>query len=258
MIEKVQSADGTTIAYERAGSGPALIVVGGAFNVRLSASGLVPLLASDFTVYSYDRRGRGDSTDTLPYAVEREVEDLVALADAAGGSVALYGHSSGGVLALEAVAAGLATTQLAVYEPPYSVGDVPRVAADYATRVQAAADAGRRDEVAHIFFREAVGLPEEALQSMAAAPFWPGMLAVAHTIPYENALVGDGSVPTDRLGRIVVPTLVISGGSSPEDMRAAADSVATAIPNAQRLVLEGQDHAVANEVVAPVLVSFLS
>jgi pimeloyl-ACP methyl ester carboxylesterase len=259
MPDTVRSADGTTIAYERSGRGPALILIGGAFNDRRSADAHVPLLAPHFTVYAYDRRGRGDSTDTPPYAVEREVEDLAALVDASGGPAFVYGHSSGAVLALEAAARGVPVRKLAVHEPPYMVDDTrEKPPADYAGRVQAAVDRGDRKEAAQIFLREAVGVPAAVVDTVEQWPDWPGMLSVAHTIPYDIAIVGDGSMPAARLATISVPTLAVDGGASPPWARNAVAAVAAAVPGAQRLTIEGQDHAVAPDALAPVLIEFFS
>jgi pimeloyl-ACP methyl ester carboxylesterase len=258
VTETLHSRDGTTIAYERSGEGPALLIIGGAFSNRHSGAAYVPLLAPHFTVYTYDRRGRGDSTDTPPYAVAREIEDLDALAAVAGGSLLVHGHSSGAVLALEATAAGLPVTRLSVYEPPYMVeGTRDRPTAEQAARVQAAVDAGRLDEAARIFLREAVGLPDDAIAMIEQSPGWAGMLAVAPTLPYDNAIVGDGSLPTDRLAGITVPTLVVAGGASPAWARASVAALAECLPNARHLTIEGQAHAVAPEVLVPVLTEFL-
>ena len=176
MTETVQSADGTTIAYERTGTGPAVILIGGAFNDRHSPSVLAAALSPHFTVFSYDRRGRGDSGDTYPFAVAREAEDLDALTTAAGGSALVYGHSSGAVLALEAAAAGVPITKLAVYEPPYTFDpeslDPP---SDGAARIQSALDAGDREQAAEIFMTM-TGMDVGSIEWVKGAPFWPGMV----------------------------------------------------------------------------------
>lgn len=250
----VQSSDATTIAYERTGAGPPLILVGGTFNTRHSMSGLALLLAPHFTVYAYDRRGRGDSGDTPPYAVQREIEDLHALIAAAGGSALVYGHSSGAALALEAAARGLPIAKLAVYEPPYILDeDGDELAGDYAVRVQAAVDAGHPDQAADIFLED---LPADVLEAIKQSPAWPGMVAVAHTLPYDIAVVGDDAVPVERLATITVPTLAIDGGASPAWARNALAAVAEAVPRAQRITIDGQDHGVADDAVAPVLIDF--
>jgi pimeloyl-ACP methyl ester carboxylesterase len=248
------SADGTKIAYDRAGDGPALILAGGALNNRHSAGALVPLLAPYFSVITFDRRGRGDSGDTPPYAPAREVEDLVALIDAAGGSAMVYGHSSGAVLALEAAAAGAPITRLGVYEPPYLTdpngGDK---SAARSRKIQAALDAGDRGTAVEIFIRS-TGAPFDP--AMKESPWWPAMTAVAQTIPYDLALVGDSSVPTDRLTKIGVPTLGIYGGASPDWARDSIAAVTSAIPGARHMVLEGQTHAADPVALAPVIIEF--
>lgn len=257
MTRSLRSTDGTVIAYELTGAGPALVIIGGAFNDRHSMASLVPLLASSATVVTYDRRGRGDSGDTLPWAVEREVEDLAAVIAAVGGSASLYGHSSGGALALEAAARGLQVTSVAVYEPPYTADkDRTEASDEYAGRVRAALDAGDPEGAAEAFLED---VPPEVLTMIKGSPSWPGMVAIAHTLPYDIALVEDGgAIPVERLGSISVPTLVMAGGGSDAWAHNAADAVAAAVPGARRLTLEGQSHAVADEVVAPVLLTFLA
>jgi pimeloyl-ACP methyl ester carboxylesterase len=257
VIKTVHSADGTTIAYERSGTGPAVILVGGALSSRQSARALADLLAPHFTVYAFDRRGRGDSTDAVAYTVEGEVEDLRALVSAAGGSAFVYGHSSGGVLAIEAAARGVPIAKLAVYEPPYMIDETRRKPpADLVTRVQAAVEAGQPDHAAETFLLEAVGFPADVVATTEQSPGWAGMVAVAHTLPYDLALVGDGSMPTARLATIAVPTLVVDGGASPDWARNAVAAVATAIPGARRLTIEGQNHGVTANLLAPALVDF--
>jgi pimeloyl-ACP methyl ester carboxylesterase len=257
MVEIARSADGTAIAYERTGSGPPLVLVGGAFSNRHGAAYLTPPLVDAYTVYAYDRRGRGDSGDTPPYAVEREIDDLHALLAAAGGSAFVYGHSSGAVLSLLATASGLPATKLAVYEPPFMLdGTRERPSADYAARVQAAVDAGDRSTAAQTFFREAVQIPEPLLEGMIDSPAWPSMLEVAHTIPYDNAIVGDGSLPTARLATITVPTLAIAGDASPDWAQRSVAELAATIPGAREVRLAGQTHQVDPAVLAPVLREF--
>jgi pimeloyl-ACP methyl ester carboxylesterase len=256
MIEHQTSADGTKIAFERTGEGPALIIIGGALNSRRSADMLVPLLAQHFTVFAYDRRGRGDSTDTPPYSPEREIEDLKALIDAAGGSAYAYGHSSGAILALEAAAAGAPIAKLAAYEPPYLTGDAPEEPWDaFRDRVQGALDAGDRGAAVELFIRHTGSEFDEGMKSM---PWWPAILGVAHTLPYDLTLTGDGSVPADRLSGISIPTLGIYGGASPSWAGSAISAVAAAVPAMKQEELAGQNHGVANEAVAPVLNDFFS
>lgn len=250
-MEKVQSADGTTIVYERTGSGPALVIVTGAFCDRGSSAALAGKL-SDYTVYRYDRRGRGDSGDTRPYATQREVEDLAAVIEAAGPAY-VFGHSSGAVLALEAAAAGVPMRKLAVYEPPYTGGGEP--AEPVAARLAELAATGHRDQAAEEFLLM-TGMPAQVVGHIKASPGWEPMLAIAHTLAYDVRLCGDGLVHADRLSRISVPTLVMAGGNSAPWAAPVAESVAGAIPDARVRILDGQDHGVTDEAIMPLLTGF--
>lgn len=254
MVQTVQSADGTTIAYEQTGSGAPLVLVGGALNSRWSAAPLVPLLVGDFTVISYDRRGRGDSTDTPPYAVEREIEDLRALADAVGGPVHLYGHSSGAILCLEAAAAGLPVRKIAVYEPPYLTHqsrDEPWQA--FANKVKALADSGQHDQAVEAFMRH-VGAHFD--ERMMQQPWWPALAALAPTLPYDLTLSADGVVPEERFAGLAAPVLALYGGASPDWAPASAAAVASSVKDGRQGVLPGQNHDVAPEALVPFLVGF--
>ncbi len=259
-MEQTQSADGTTIAFDRSGNGPALILVYGALNDRSTGIPLAELLAPKFTVYRYDRRGRGSSGDTPPYAAEREIEDLEAIMDEAGGSAQVYGHSSGGVLALEAAARKLPITKLAVYEPPYIIeGDRSAPALDLPARLTELVSSGRRGEVVKLFLVEAVGMPPDVVAQMESSPGWPGMEALAHTLPYDFDLVGNGNgMPTGRLATIRVPTLALDGGASPDWARHSVREVAAVIPGALHITLDGQTHGADVNVLAPVLEEFFS
>jgi pimeloyl-ACP methyl ester carboxylesterase len=259
----VTSKDGTKIAHERSGKGPPVIIVNGALTTRSGAAELAQLLASSFTVYSYDRRGRGDSADAKTYVVEREIEDLEALIDEAGGSAYVYGGSSGASLAIEAAAKlGGEIKKLALFEAPY---DESEGAADKWKRFRIelgerlAAD--RRGDAVALFLK-LVGVPDETLAGMKASPAWPGMEAIAPTIAYDSAVVGDDrSVPVERAAKIQAATLVMDGGASVETMpfmRVTADKLAKAIPNARRRTIEGQGHDVSAKVMAPILIEFFS
>jgi pimeloyl-ACP methyl ester carboxylesterase len=252
MVNAARSADGTRIAYERTGDGPVLILAGGALNNRHSADALIPLLAEKFSVVAFDRRGRGDSTDTPPYAPAREVEDLNALIDAVGGSAMVFGHSSGAVLALEAAAGGAAITRLAVNEPPYLTGNAETGNATL-QEIKGALDAGDRGTAVEIFIR-GTGAPFNP--AVKTQPWFAALEAVAHTLPYDLALVGDSSVPVDRLAKITAPTLGLFGGASPEWAAASIAAVIGAIPGATQKVLDGQTHAPEPAVLAPVLSDF--
>ena len=259
-MNQIISKDGTIIAFDRSGEGPAVILVGGAFQYRAidpRTTQLATLLAQHFTVFHYDRRGRGDSSDTQTYTVEREVEDLDALNKEAGGQAAVFGMSSGAALAIEAVARGLAITKLAFYEPPFNSGDkrARQASESYTRQLTALLTEGRRGDAVALAMTT-WGASAEAIAGMRQTPIWSLFESVAPTLAYDNAVMGDGSVPTERLATITVPTLVIDGGASPAFMQNAAQAVAHALPNAQRRTLEGQTHDVTPEALAPVLVEF--
>ncbi len=239
-MNTVTSKDGTSIAFDRSGEGAAVILVGGAIQHRAidpSTARLAELLSSTFTVVHYDRRGRGDSGDTAPYAVEREIEDIDALIQDAGGSASLFGMSSGAVLSLDAADRGLGITKLALYEPPLMVDDSrPPVPQDYRERLSAMLSEGRRGDAVELFMTEAVGLPAEAVSPMRGAPFWPGLESVAHTLPYDDAIMGDLTsgkpLPAARWARVTIPTLVIDGGESPAWARNAVQAIVDVLPQA--------------------------
>jgi len=262
----VNSKDGTTIAFDRLGAGPPVILVGGAFSERKYKGmlQLADLLASRFTVINYDRRGRGDSGDTAPYAVEREVEDLGALIESAGGSAYVWGMSSGAVLAGRAAAAGLPIEKLALYQPPFSVdrnGHLPPE--DLGPRLRELIAAGRRSQAVKYFITKGMGAPAVFVGLMRLAPpMWKRLKAVAHTLPYDYAIMGDTvtgkPLAADPWASVSAPTLVIDGGKSPASLRKAADALAEVVPGAQRRTLEGQSHNVSMKVLAPVLEAFFA
>lgn len=252
-MEKVQSADGTMIAVDRTGSGPALVLVVGAFCDRTSTRSLAGGLSDRFTVFEYDRRGRGDSSDTAPYSVDREVEDLAAVIAAAGGSAFVFGHSSGAALALEAASGGANLRALAVYEPPYT--EAP--SAELEQQLSSLIDSGQPSRAAQCFL-SVTGMPAEAIAGMTKTPYWPRMCALAPTLVYDLRLCNGGFAPVDRLPMITVPTLALAGGASPSWARAAAQAVVSAVPGARQRVFDGQDHVVADEVLIPELITFFS
>jgi len=263
-VNKATSRDGTAIAFDRSGEGPAVILVGGALSDRSAGAPLTALLAPRFTVLTYDRRGRGDSGDTAPYAVEREVEDIEALIKGAGGSALLVGHSSGAVLALEA-ARLLPTkiTKLALYEPPFIVDDSrPPVPGGYATRLTDLVASGRRGDAVELFMTEAVSVPPEMVAQMRQAPMWPALQALAHTLAYDGAVMegamSGSPAPLKRWAAVTVPTLVMDGGASPAWARNAVQALVDVLLNARRRTLEGQTHGVAPEALAPVLGEFFA
>jgi pimeloyl-ACP methyl ester carboxylesterase len=253
------SADGTAIAFDRLGEGPPLIMVTGAFNTRTTTAPLSAAVQDQFTVLNYDRRGRGDSGDTLPYAVEREIEDLDALIAEAGGGAAVFGYSSGATLALKAAAHGSQITRLALYEPPFLVDDSrPPLPADLPAQLDELVSSGRRGAAVELYQTQAIGLPEEMVIQMRQAPFRPALEAIAHTLVYEAMIVGDLTLPTELIASIETPTLVIDGEQSPPLLRNAARAVAEALPNGRRHTLPGQTHDISPEATAPVLTEFLS
>ncbi|MEU2714977.1 alpha/beta hydrolase [Streptomyces sp. NPDC007205] len=259
MDKKTTSRDGTSLAYEVIGQGPTVILVSGAMSTGGTVAPLAQRLAGRCTAVVYDRRGRGESGDTKPYEVEREVEDLAALIDAVGGEAALFGVSSGGALVLEAVAGGLPAVRAAVYEVPYAdflQGGAEREAT-YKEQLNKALADGRRGDAVELFLR-LTGLGEEVIRGARESPMWAGMEAVAPSLAYDDAVMGDGLLPRDRIAAISVPVLVVAGGASPEWMREANRTVAETLPQGTYRVLEGQTHMVEPEVLGPVLADFLT
>ncbi|MFC6019288.1 alpha/beta fold hydrolase [Plantactinospora solaniradicis] len=265
-MDRVISKDGTSIAYERSGSGPRVILIGGNLDDGSENAPLVPALAERFTVLNYARRGRGESGDTLPYAVAREIEDIVALIDAAGAPVHLFGASSGGALAFEATLAGLPVERIAVYEVPYLTDeDIVQQYRAYVEQLQHALSARRRGDALDLFMRLA-GSGEEDIAAAHTSPMWPSLESLAPTLAYDAACLGDGRPPVTRLARITQPTLVATGGTpdphtaglQPGFFDAAADVIAAHVPKAERRVVEGQGHVADPAVLAPVLAEFLA
>ncbi len=261
-MPSVTSKDGTRIAYDTVGKGPTVVLVAGAFQYRAfdqRTTQLAALLSERLTVVHYDRRGRGESSDTKPYAVEREVQDIAALIAACGGSAAVFGMSSGAMLTMEAAASGLPITKVALYEVPFTGGDpaAVRLAESYTHQLTSLLAEGRRGEAVELAMTR-FGTPPQAIAGMKQSPAWPMFEAIAPTLAYDNAIMGNGAVPAARLASVKVPTLVIDGGASPEFMHAAAKETAAAIPRAKRLTLDGQTHAYAPEVLAPALLDFFS
>jgi pimeloyl-ACP methyl ester carboxylesterase len=264
-MRTVTSRDGTTIAFDQAGSGPALILVGGMFEQRAMDSetaqlAAFPLLAQHFTVFHYDRRGRGDSTDTQPYAVEREIEDIEALVDEAGGEAFVFGISSGAALAMEA-AIGLRgkIKKLAMYEAPYNDDEAARQAwKAFRRQLDELLAAGRRGDAVGLFMM-LLGMPADQLDEVRRYPMWSMWEAIAPTIAYDAAVLGeDASVPVGRAAGVAVPALIMDGGASYPFMRITAMALTNAMPYGQHRTLEGQTHEVAAEVIAPVLVELFN
>src|SRR5215472_11285332 len=254
MAKTLSSRDGTSIGYDSQGEGPALVLVDGALTVHSSGSGeLAALLAPHFTVYGFDRRGRGHSGDTLPYAVDREIDDIEAVVDRAGGRAFLYGHSSGGPLAMRsAIRLGGKVGKLAMYEPPYNNDPGAQESwSQYLRELSEALADGRRGDAVALFMRF-VGTPAERVEDMRRASFWPGMEAVAPTLAYDHAaILGEPwSVPTELAARVPVPALVMSGDAGLPFMPDAARALSQAIPQGQLRTLEGQTHEVNPGVLA--------
>jgi pimeloyl-ACP methyl ester carboxylesterase len=257
-MDTVTSRDGTVIAYDRLGDGAPVVLVCGGSTDRMANAGLASELASGFTVYNHDRRGRGDSGDTPPYAVEREVEDIAAVIEAAGGTAHLYGTSSGAGLAMEAAASGLPIRKLAMWEPPYSLPNHPRPPVDTAKVFTDLVAAGRRDDAVEYFMAKVVGLPPEFVAGARQAPFWESQVKIAHTLAYDATIMGDYGLPEARAKAVKVPTIVIDGAASFDFIHETADALAELIPDAQRRTLPGQTHNVDPAVLAPVLAEFFA
>ncbi len=264
-MNKITSKDGTTIAYEKSGTGPALILVDGALTYRSFGpmQHLAELLAPHFMVYTFDRRGRGESSNSKPYSVDREIEDIDALIDVAGGSAFVYGISSGACLALEAAAKlGSKIKKLALYEAPYSsLQGAAQAWKDYRKQLADLLADGRRGDAVALFM-QFVGTPPEQVNGMRSAPMWPMFEAVAPTLAYDAAAMGtDRSAPLDRAAKVSAPALVMDGGANLADrpfMHETAATLAKVIPHAWQRTLEGQTHDVNPEVLAPVLQEFLT
>src|SRR6266404_2018597 len=258
-MSTVLSKDGTAIVFDKLGSGEPVILVDGALCSRSFGPlpKLAPLLAPHFTVFHYDRRGRNESGDTPPYAVERELEDIEALIAQAGGSASVFGISSGAALSLAAAARGAKIKKLALYEPPFvAVSSARTVPPDSEARLSQLIAAGRRGDAVKFFLVDMVGMPAIFAYIMRVLPVWPKLKAVAHTLPYDAAVLGDFSLPKERAASVAVPTLAIGGEKSPVELRSAVSAVAGTVPRAKLRMLKGQTHNVSVKVLAPVLVEF--
>ncbi|HEU5203250.1 MAG TPA: alpha/beta hydrolase [Candidatus Limnocylindrales bacterium] len=257
-LHTVTSVDGTTIAYDRLGDGPPVVLVSGGSTDRMANAALAAALAPGFTVFNYDRRGRGPSGDTPPYAVAREVEDIAAVIEAAGGSAHLYGTSSGAALALEAAASGVPLRKLALWEPPWFVDPAQRPPLDSADTYRRFVAEGRRDKAVEYFMADVVRLPAEFVAFAKTQPWWAGQEAIAHTLAYDAEVMGDYLIPTDRARKVAVPTIILTGGDSFPFFRETADAVAGIIPDARTGVLEAQEHNVDPQVIGAALAEFFA
>lgn len=261
------SKDGSTIAVDTVGQGPTVILVGGAFNDRSTVAGVAAVLAPHFTAVTYDRRGRGDSTDLavaagLGFQVLNEIDDLAAVIEHAGGHAALFGHSSGAILCLEAALAGLPVDAVAVYEPPFRADpELPHPPADILERITAAVEKGDRDGAASLFLGEAVGVPAEAVAGMKQGPEWAFLADKALSLPYDVA-VSQPWEPAgrERLAALTMPVLAVYGDQTSPGLRAGTEFVAESVPGAQLEVLPGEDHSVLRnpEALEPTLRTFFS
>lgn len=256
MVDKVTSVDGTVLACHRSGDGPPAILVSGAFNAAQAMIPLARALAPRMTAIAFDRRGRGASGDTPPYAVAREIEDLAALIAAVGGEACLYGHSSGAILAFEAAAAGLPVSRLVMFEPPYRLPAGPQLPPGYHERMAALVSAGQHGEAVSYFMIHAVGLPAAAVSQLRRGPQWAAMEALAPSAVYDGLVVGDASVPAARLAALTVPTLTLDSQGSAPWLRATAAAVADIVPGHHHRSLDGTFHQVPPDALAPVLAGF--
>jgi pimeloyl-ACP methyl ester carboxylesterase len=264
-MQTVTSKDGTTIAYDRTGTGPAVVLVGGAFSHRAFPKmvELAELLSTRFMVINYDRRGRGDSGDTSAYTVEREIEDLAAVIDAIGGRASLWGWSSGGILALYAAAAGLPIDRVALYEPPFLIDDSRTPPpAGFAARIDELLATGRRGPAVTSILTTGMGMPGPIATALRLTPMWKRLKAIAHTFPYDWAIIGDNHagrpLRAAEWSASTTPTLVLAGAKSPAQLRNAARAIAEILPNAQHRELPKQSHNPSMKALAPVIAEFLA
>jgi pimeloyl-ACP methyl ester carboxylesterase len=258
-MRTVISKDGTPIAFDQSGEGPSIILVDGAFNERSTGVPLAATLSQSFTVFNYDRRGRGASGDSVAYAPLREIEDLDALITEAGGQATVFGYSSGAILALMAAACGLTITKLALYAPPFLVdAKTRRQFKDLVGQLAERIASGHRGEAVELFQTQGLGMPPPVVAQLRQAPFWPALEAIAHTLVYEATFLCDMDVLAQQLPFITVKTLVISGSEAQARMRESAQALADALLIASYRALSGQTHEIVPAVLAPVLEEFFA
>ncbi|MFD8345349.1 MULTISPECIES: alpha/beta fold hydrolase [Streptomyces] len=264
--DMVVSADGTQIAFDRSGTGPAVVLVASALADRSDTAKLAALLAEDFTVINYDRRGRGASGDADSYTPDREIEDIAALVAHVGGSASLFGSSSGAVLALRAAAAGVGVDRLALYEPPFVVADGDDgPPGDLAQQVNALLADGRDGDAVRYFMTRVQGMPGAAVFFMKLMPkVWANLTGMARTLPYDIAVMGETQrgepLRPEEWQGVTVPTRVLTGGKSPAAFRRAADAVTEILPRADHRVLPGLGHGavvMTPRKIAPQITEFL-
>jgi pimeloyl-ACP methyl ester carboxylesterase len=263
-MNTVQSKDGTKIAFDRTGRGPALVLVDGALCYRKFGpmQTIAKLLAPHFTVFTFDRRGRGESTDGAAYSVEREVEDIAALIEEAGGSAYVFGTSSGAALTLEAAARLKGIRKAALYEAPFFFDEAyPPRPDDYLGKMTALIAADRRSEALALFMKT-VGTPAIFINVMRVTPVWSKLKRVAHTLPYDLTIVSDTrrgkALSAERWASVTMPVLTAVGGKSPAWWQKAMKELADVLPNAQHVTLPGQTHMVKASVLAPILIEFFA
>jgi pimeloyl-ACP methyl ester carboxylesterase len=255
-MRKVVSRDGTTIAYEKTGEGPPIVLLNGGFRDHTIFDSLVPELAQHCTTYVYDRRGRGESGDAPAYAVEREIEDLEAVIGEAGGEAVVFAGSSGANLALEAALTSAPISKLALHEPYYRVGGFQKPPDDFTENLRALLAADKRGEAAEYFLAELVGFTSEVIADWRRSPLWATNVTNAHTLLYDTAICGDFNVPVERLAAFRTPTLVVNSDQTSDWLRAAARAIAAALPNGWGMQLPGAWHRVQPDILGRVLVGF--
>jgi pimeloyl-ACP methyl ester carboxylesterase len=257
-MDMVTSSDGTPIAYEKTGSGPAIIFATGAFNDHHTAVPLAAALADGFTVVTYDRRARGASGDTRPYAIDREVEDLAAVIGTTGGPAAVFGFSSGAVLALRAAADGLEITHLFLYEAPFAF-DGPARKDDLPARLQALIDGGEPGAAVSLFQSEGIGLPPQMVAQIRQSPMFAALEAIAQSTVYDATLTTEHAVPSDAMAAVTTPTLVMTGAQTWPVLAAAASRLTEVLPNVSRIEVEGgENHGIPAEQAATAMRDFLT
>ncbi len=257
-MQKVPSSDGTAIAYESTGNGPAIVLLNGAFRDHTIFDSLVPMLTDRCTTYAYDRRGRGMSGDAPTYSIDREIDDLAAVIEAAGGGAVVFAGSCGANLALEAVLAGVPITKLALHEPFYRAEGYPTPPQDFADRLRALLADGDRDAAAELFLGDFIGLSLETIEQWRQGPIWAANEANAATLLYDTIICGDHRVPVSRLASVSTPSLVLNSEGTSEWLRAAAQATGDALPNGRTLELPGSWHRIDTEILARVLNGFVT
>ncbi len=257
-MNTVISKDGTRIAYEKSGNGPAFILTDGAFCSKNFGPmvKLAPVLSKHFTVFSYDRRARGESGDTRPYDIQREIEDIEALINKAGGSASVFAISSGAILALQAAASGLNIKNLALLEPPFIGNEKGSRATNAFQQLSQLIADGKKEEACKYYLRKVIGLPAIIPFFLSFTKDWSKMKANANSLPYDAALCGDFSIPKELLSSVTVPSIVIASSKSPKSLRLPTQEVAELLPKGRQLTLKGSIHDVPPEILVPALVDF--